>query len=235
MFCMFGKCLFLAFIMAWNYSAFDRVLLQCVLIMAMGYFMETLLSLVCGNISKLQHDISSCLPTCFICIDLLCNFSWKVIIMTKGLHLIPIDFSTPHLKTVSKNFSIFHGEQVMVVCCRFTTNINFKMSVLCFVIIAIKKRQWCLECILKLEYFAETTLFLLCRDLLFGIQLPMLSSSTGSNIVPYSGAERCHLFQCKRPRRSNVVLIRQNVFNRGECMLITSPVEEAHSCMTNNA
>ena len=29
------------------------------------------------------------------------------ITMTKGLHLIPIDFSTPHHKTVSKNFSIY--------------------------------------------------------------------------------------------------------------------------------
>ena len=87
--------------------------------------------------------------------------------MTKGLHLIPINFSTPHLKTVSKNLLIFHGETVVVVSCRFSMNISFKMSVLCFVviIIVIKKRQWCLECILKFEGFAKTIGFLLCRDL----------------------------------------------------------------------
>ena len=40
--CMFGKCLFLAFYMAWIYSIFYGVLLQCVLIMlAMEYFKET--------------------------------------------------------------------------------------------------------------------------------------------------------------------------------------------------
>ena len=32
--------------------------------------------------------------------------------------------------------------------------------------IAIKKRQWCLECILKFEGFAKTIDFLLCSDLL---------------------------------------------------------------------
>ena len=32
--------------------------------------------------------------------------------------------------------------------------------------IAIKKRQWCLECILKFEGFAKTKDFLLCSDLL---------------------------------------------------------------------
>ena len=31
--------------------------------------------------------------------------------------------------------------------------------------IAIKKRQWCLECILKFEGFAKTIDFLLCSDL----------------------------------------------------------------------
>ena len=33
--------------------------------------------------------------------------------------------------------------------------------------IAIKKRQWCLECILKFEGFAKTKGFLLCSDLQF--------------------------------------------------------------------
>ena len=48
---------------------------------------------------------------------------------------------------------------------RFTMNISLKMSDLtCFVFIAIK-RQWSLKCILKLEGFAKTIGFLLCRDL----------------------------------------------------------------------
>ena len=33
----------------------------------------------------------------------------------------------------------------------FALNIIFKMSALCFVVIAIK-RPWCLECILKFEF-----------------------------------------------------------------------------------
>ena len=62
---------------------------------------------------------------------ILCNFSWKwlvYVIMTKGLHLIPIDFITCHLKTVSKNCSIFHYEESWWYLVRFTMNIIFKMS-----------------------------------------------------------------------------------------------------------
>ena len=45
----------------------------------------------------------------------------------------------------------------MVYPCTFGYNIIFKMSVLCFVfIIAIKMRQWCLECILNFEDVAQT-------------------------------------------------------------------------------
>ena len=46
----------------------------------------------------------------------------------------------------------------------------------CFIVfIAITKRQWCLECILKLKGFARTKGFLLCRD------LQQLNSSHGVN------------------------------------------------------
>ena len=33
-------------------------------------------------------------------------------------------------------------------------------------LLQLKKRQWCLECILKFEGFAKTKGFLLCSDLL---------------------------------------------------------------------
>ena len=129
---MFGKCLFLAFYMAWIYSIFHGVLLQCVLIMlAVEYFMETSLSLVYGNIWKLEHDISLCLPTCFICCGYYIAFHGNglvYVIMTKGQHLIPINFITCHLKTVSKNFSIFRYEESWWYLVRFTMNIIFKMS-----------------------------------------------------------------------------------------------------------
>ena len=54
-----------------------------------------------------------------------------------------------------------------MVCCNLR-EYNFKMSDFsCLVVIAIK-RQWCLECILKLEGFAKTIGFLLRRDLQTG-------------------------------------------------------------------
>ena len=63
---------------------------------------------------------------------ILCNFSCKPlfqIIMTIGLYLIPINFSAPHLKTVSRNFFIlFAWWGVMVVV--ISENIIFKMSYL---------------------------------------------------------------------------------------------------------
>ena len=77
-------------------------------------------------------------------------------------HCITIDFSTS--QSVSKNFCHYcHGERVMVVPCIYVLNIFSKCQ--CFVFIAIKMRQWCLECILKIEGFAKTKGFLLRRDL----------------------------------------------------------------------
>ena len=66
MFCMFRKCLILAYNIAWNYILFHGVMLPSVLIiLALEYFIETSLSLVSGYFSNLQHDVSSCLLTCF--------------------------------------------------------------------------------------------------------------------------------------------------------------------------
>ena len=84
---------------------------HCVLlILDKQCFMETLLSLVTGYFSIYNmtfHHVHQHVDW------ILCNFSWKAsfhTIITKGLHLIPIDLSAPHLKTVSKNLIIFDGK-----------------------------------------------------------------------------------------------------------------------------
>ena len=78
--------------MAWNYLSFHGVVLQCVLFrLAMEYFMETLLSVfvdIFPIFNMMFHHIYQHVSW------ILCNFSCRAssqIIMTEGLHLIPID------------------------------------------------------------------------------------------------------------------------------------------------
>ena len=53
---------------------------------------------------------------------------------------------------------------------------NVSASLWLLLFIAIKKRQWCLECILKFEGFAKTKGFLLCSDLHFKI-VPLIAGN----------------------------------------------------------
>ena len=70
--------------------------------------------------------------------NMLCNFSFKAsfqIIMIIGLHLIPIDFSTLRLKTVSKNFisiswQVSHGVPFKIYYENNFQNVRFQ----CFAI-----------------------------------------------------------------------------------------------------
>ena len=55
---LFRKIHFVAFIMAWNYWIFHGIMFICVLfMMGVEYYLDTLLSFVCENILKLEHDI----------------------------------------------------------------------------------------------------------------------------------------------------------------------------------
>ena len=93
------------------------------------------------------------------------NFkSWYLCNGLISSHLI--DFMA---KTVSKVSLIMYLRRSWCFVCIVVVSIDFQnVSALWLLLlfIAIKKRQWCLECILKFEGFAKTIDFLLCSDLL---------------------------------------------------------------------
>ena len=83
-------------ILMWKYGQKLHHVLLCVFsVMTVEYYLETSLSLVCGNISKVEHDM------CFVFVlDIMWLFmqmaSSTYIVRTKGLHLISFQLISKH-------------------------------------------------------------------------------------------------------------------------------------------
>ena len=113
---------------------------------------------------KLQHVISSCsLP----------HATWCHYVMFLGRtsnhdnRTISLHCNLFHYEPwVKISFYYCHGKWVMVVPCMYLLNRFSKCHCFALLLWLLQlKRQWCLECILKLEGFAKTKSFLLRRDL----------------------------------------------------------------------
>ena len=104
-----------------------------------------------------------CLPLCNVWEERTWNHDNRTQYQT---YYIPFDRFHDNKLWVKILFHYCHGERVMVVPCMYVLNIFSKCQCFVwFVFIVIKMRQWCLECILKIEGFAKTKGFLLRRDL----------------------------------------------------------------------